>query len=106
MSTSDWFVVLGGVAAIAWVNWYFFLARRGSATAETTQGGGLRGRYLDLFLISFLILFFGAYMLVDGIFAIVAAVRAAREEARWGLMLLEGILGVVVGLVALVGVGP
>jgi uncharacterized membrane protein HdeD (DUF308 family) len=46
-----------------------------------------------------LIVFFGAYMLVDGIFAIVAAVRAAGEEARWWLMLLEGILGVVVGLV-------
>jgi uncharacterized membrane protein HdeD (DUF308 family) len=30
-----------------------------------------------------LIVFFGAYMLVDGIFAIVAAVRAAGEEARW-----------------------
>jgi uncharacterized membrane protein HdeD (DUF308 family) len=47
-----------------------------------------------------LILFFGAYMLVDGIFAIVAAVRAAGDEARWWLMLLEGILGVAVGLVA------
>ena len=46
-----------------------------------------------------LILFFGAYMLVDGIFAIVAAVRVAREEPRWWLLLLEGILGVVVGLV-------
>jgi uncharacterized membrane protein HdeD (DUF308 family) len=47
-----------------------------------------------------LIIFFGAYMLVDGIFAIVAAVRAAGEEARWWLLLLEGVLGVVVGLVA------
>ena len=47
-----------------------------------------------------LIVFFGAYMLVDGIFAIVAAVRAAGDGARWWLMLLEGILGVVVGLVA------
>jgi uncharacterized membrane protein HdeD (DUF308 family) len=46
-----------------------------------------------------LILFFGAYMLVDGIFAIVAAVRIAREEARWWLLLLEGILGVVAGIV-------
>ena len=47
-----------------------------------------------------LVIFFGAYMLVDGIFAIVAAVKAAGEEARWWLMLLEGILGVGVGLVA------
>lgn len=47
-----------------------------------------------------LVIFFGAYLLVDGIFAIVAAVRAAGEEARWWLLLIEGILGVVAGLVA------
>ena len=32
MSAVDWVVVLGGVAAIAWVNWYFFLAERSAAT--------------------------------------------------------------------------
>ena len=47
-----------------------------------------------------LVLFFGAYMLVDGIFAIVAAVRAAGEEDRWWLLLIQGILGVLAGLVA------
>jgi hypothetical protein len=26
---SDWLVILAGIAAIAWVNWYFFLAGRG-----------------------------------------------------------------------------
>jgi hypothetical protein len=26
MSGIEWVVVAGGVAAIAWVNWYFFLA--------------------------------------------------------------------------------
>ena len=31
-----------------------------------------------------LILFFAAYMLVDGVFGIVAAVRAARRNERWG----------------------
>ena len=32
MSATDWFVVAGALAAIAWVNWYFFLAdRRGPA---------------------------------------------------------------------------
>jgi uncharacterized membrane protein HdeD (DUF308 family) len=48
-----------------------------------------------------LVLFFGAYMLVDGIFAIVAAVRAAGEEDRWWLLLIQGILGVLAGLVAI-----
>ena len=32
MSTVDWIVVLGGVAAIAWVNWYFFFAERSAVT--------------------------------------------------------------------------
>jgi len=26
MSPSEWIVILLGAAAIAWVNWYFFLA--------------------------------------------------------------------------------
>jgi len=47
-----------------------------------------------------LVLLFGAYMLVDGIFAIVAAVRAAGREARWWLLLVEGVLGVLAGFVA------
>jgi hypothetical protein len=28
MGTMDWLVIAGGIAAIAWVNWYFFLAER------------------------------------------------------------------------------
>ena len=32
-------VILAGAAAIAWVNWYFFLARRGSVAAEARAGG-------------------------------------------------------------------
>jgi hypothetical protein len=30
MSTADLAVILGGAAAIVWVNWYFFLAGRKS----------------------------------------------------------------------------
>lgn len=47
-----------------------------------------------------LVLLFGAYMLVDGIFAIVTAVRVAGREDRWWLLLIEGVLGVLAGLVA------
>jgi uncharacterized membrane protein HdeD (DUF308 family) len=47
-----------------------------------------------------LIIFFGAYLFVDGIFSIVAAVRAAGEQERWWLLLIQGILGVLAGLVA------
>ncbi|ACB79377.1 conserved hypothetical protein [Methylorubrum populi BJ001] len=47
-----------------------------------------------------LVLFFAAYMLVDGIFGIVAAVRAAQRHDRWGFLLLEGLLDIVVGVAA------
>jgi uncharacterized membrane protein HdeD (DUF308 family) len=45
-----------------------------------------------------LILFFGAYTLVDGIFAIVGGIMDASR--RW-LLLIEGVLGVVAGLILL-----
>ena len=47
-----------------------------------------------------LVWFFAAYMLADGVFAIVAAVRAAQRHERWGFLLLEGIVDVVVGIAA------
>jgi len=28
MNRTEWMVIVGAVAAIAWVNWYFFLAGR------------------------------------------------------------------------------
>ena len=38
MTGVEWLVLLGGAAAIAWVNWYFFLAQRGTVTAIATAG--------------------------------------------------------------------
>ena len=39
MTPLEWIVILAGAAAVAWVNWYFFLAKRGTAVAETREGG-------------------------------------------------------------------
>lgn len=39
MSAADLLVVLGGLGAVLWVNWYFFLAGRGSAQAAVGTGG-------------------------------------------------------------------
>jgi plastocyanin domain-containing protein len=39
MSTTDWLVVAGGIAAIVWVNWYFFLAGRKHVVAASGVGG-------------------------------------------------------------------
>jgi len=47
-----------------------------------------------------LALFFAAYLLVDGVIGIAAAVRAARAHERWGLLLAEGALNIVMGLIA------
>ncbi|MBL0405187.1 HdeD family acid-resistance protein [Microvirga aerilata] len=47
-----------------------------------------------------LALFFSAYMLVDGVFGIVSGVRAASNHQRWGLLVLEGILNILVGVIA------
>ena len=46
-----------------------------------------------------LVALFGAYALVDGIFALVATVRAATRHRAWGLLLLEGLGGIAAGIV-------
>jgi plastocyanin domain-containing protein len=39
MNAMDWIFLAAGLAAIAWVNWYFFLAERRAATATAGSGG-------------------------------------------------------------------
>jgi uncharacterized membrane protein HdeD (DUF308 family) len=46
-----------------------------------------------------LVLLFGAYALVDGVFAVVSAVRRHGSTDRWWVMLIEGIVGIAAGLV-------
>lgn len=47
-----------------------------------------------------LVLVFAAYMLVDGVFAIVSAVRAIRKSERWGLLAFQGALSIFTGVAA------
>jgi uncharacterized membrane protein HdeD (DUF308 family) len=44
-----------------------------------------------------LVLFFAAYLLVDGVFALIAGLKAAERHERWGALALEGILDLVAG---------
>src|SRR5258706_16411406 len=77
-------------------NWWLFLLR------------GILGIIFGLLALIFpgptmlsLVLLFSAYMLVDGIFAIVSALRAIRhEQDRWGLLVFEGLLNIAVGIAA------
>lgn len=45
-----------------------------------------------------LVLLFGALALVDGIFAVVAALTTRRDEAHWVAMLVGGLAGIVIGV--------
>jgi uncharacterized membrane protein HdeD (DUF308 family) len=47
-----------------------------------------------------LVLLFAVYMLVDGVFDIVAAARAARHGERWGALIFEGIADLVAAAIA------
>lgn len=61
---------------------------------------GLIALFMPIATLATLVLVFAAYMVVDGILAIVSAVKAARQHERWGLFVLEGIVDLLVGVVA------
>src|SRR3979411_1938723 len=81
-----------------------------AALARNWWAVGLRGACAILFgiiallmpgvTLTALVLLFSAYMLVDGVFTIVAAVRAARRHERWGWLVLEGIADLAAGAIA------
>jgi uncharacterized membrane protein HdeD (DUF308 family) len=73
--------------------WWLFLIR------------GLLGIALGVFALVFpaatlwaFLLLVGAYLLIDGIATIAKAIQILRSDRHWWVLLLEGILGVVVGL--------
>lgn len=85
---------------------------RTAALARNWWAIGLRGVFAILFAlaafllpgvtIASLVLLFGAYMAVDGVFAIIAGVRAAARHERWGMLILEGVLNLAAAVVAFV----
>lgn len=46
-----------------------------------------------------LVVVFGAYALLDGIFSLIGAWRAVRSQERWGVLVLEGIAGIITAAV-------
>ena len=52
-----------------------------------------------------LVLMFGVYVLMDGGFTIYAALKGREKNQRWWVGLLEGIVGIVVGLLTFVWPG-
>jgi uncharacterized membrane protein HdeD (DUF308 family) len=48
-----------------------------------------------------LVTLFALYLIIDGIFEIISAVRAARHKQYWGYLTFEGIVGILAGIIAL-----
>lgn len=49
-----------------------------------------------------LVLLFGAYVLVDGIFGVINGIRSYGEHERWWAILIEGLLGIAIGVITFV----
>ena len=75
-----WVVLLRGVASIIF---------------------GLATLYAPGISAAALVLVFGAYAFADGILAIISAIRRRGANDRWWVLLIEGLMGVTVGVVTL-----
>jgi uncharacterized membrane protein HdeD (DUF308 family) len=77
-------------------NWWTFLVRGIAAVVF-----GALALALPLSTLVVLVAFYGAYAFVDGVFALVGAMRAAKEHERWGWLALEGVAGIAAAAVTL-----
>ena len=53
-----------------------------------------------------LLMIFAAYSFVDGVFAIVLAIRGARKHERWGWLAFNGVVSIAAAAVAVFFPGP
>src|SRR4029077_9129674 len=52
-----------------------------------------------------MVLVFGCYAFASGLATVIAAARTGKEGGRWGALLIEGLLGVAIGALALLWPG-
>lgn len=62
---------------------------------------GLVALFWTKLTLELFVLFFAAYAIISGIVLIFGSFKAMKEHGRWWLFLLEGILGLAVGIVIL-----
>lgn len=84
-----------GLAGVLARNWWLLVARGVLAVLFGVIAFAWPGVTLGV-----LVLLFGAYMIVDGVFAIAAGVRALARHERWGALISEGLLDLVAGAIA------
>jgi uncharacterized membrane protein HdeD (DUF308 family) len=89
------FVRSDSMSALLARNWWAVLLRGIAAIIF-----GVIALLLPGVTLASLVLVFAIYMLVDGVLDIVSAIRAARRQERWGLLVLEGIVDLLAGAFA------
>lgn len=82
------------MAALLARNWWALALRGVAAIVFALLAFALPGVTLAV-----LVTLFGAYALIDGILAIVSAIRAAQGHRPWAAFLIEGAVGTIIGLV-------
>ena len=78
-------------------NWWAMIIRGIAAVVF-----GLLALFWPLQGFAAILLLFGAYAFIDGLFAAIAAIRAAAGHERWAALLLEGITGLGVAVLCFV----
>ena len=78
-------------------NWWAIALRGGISMLF-----GLLALFLPGLTAASLIVLFGIFALADGAFAMMAAIWAAERHERWGPLVLEGTVGLVAGLIAVI----
>jgi len=49
-----------------------------------------------------LLLILGAYLMVDGVFGLISALMAGQRQERWGLLVAESVLNLVIGFIVII----
>jgi uncharacterized membrane protein HdeD (DUF308 family) len=91
-------VAIVEVSVVSLVKNWWAVALRGAAALVF---GILTALWPDIGLTALVVLF-GSFAIVYGVFNIITAVRRRRDERRWWALLLEGVVSVAVGTVTLI----
>jgi uncharacterized membrane protein HdeD (DUF308 family) len=74
-------------------NWWLFAARGVAALIF-----GVLAILWPFVTLQVIVLIFGAYVLIDGVFAVISGIRSFGESRRWWLLVLDGLAGIAVGV--------
>jgi uncharacterized membrane protein HdeD (DUF308 family) len=77
-------------------NWWVYIVRGAVALIF-----GLYAWFMPGLAMKFLLMFFGIFVLIEGVFTIVGSIAGRKASDVWWLVLLEGAAGLVIGLLTL-----